>query len=41
LSWRGWSRQRFNWLDFNKAYDYPLNEFRQNHEYYAKRWNES
>ena len=30
-----------NGLDFNKAYDYALNEFRQNHEYYVKCWEES
>ena len=29
-----------NGLDFNRAYEYALNEFRQNHKYYAKRWNE-
>jgi hypothetical protein len=30
-----------NGLEFNRAYDYALNEFRQNHEYYVKRWEES
>ncbi|MEI8294334.1 MAG: hypothetical protein WCG66_10195 [bacterium] len=30
-----------NGLDFNRAYEYALNEFRQNHEYYVKRWEES
>jgi hypothetical protein len=30
-----------NGLDFNMAYEYALCEFRQNHEYYVKRWEES
>lgn len=30
-----------NGLDFNRTFDYALNEFRLNHEYYVKRWEES